>query len=468
MKKSIVLLLAAMCFVACNQNSKADEQSQENKLPIVYFTQEISPEALVRIYEALDVTLPDSARVAVKISTGEKGGHNFLQPALIKDLVQMLNGTIVECNTAYAGKRNTIEDHLQTARDHGFFDIANVDIMDAEGEVKLAVKDTTHIKYNLVGKNLLNYNFMVNLAHFKGHAMGGFGGVLKNQSIGNASANGKAYIHTAGKTAKAEEIWQNIAEQDLFLESMAAAAQSVHDHFAGRIVYINVMNNLSVDCDCSAHPADPEMQNIGILASLDPVALDQACLDLVFNYTPTEGDDNAALIERITSRHGIHTVEHAAAIGLGSREYNLVSIDGKDLLAQLDTAKCSCIVRNKGVTTQYTQRGVRDLYELVTMQPTALRGAAMADKIIGKGAAALMINGGVKRVATHVITTPALEMLKYAGVEVLFEEEIPFIENRNKTGQCPLDARLQDVATAEESLPVIEQFIKDLEAGKVF
>ncbi len=466
MKTFLLIAAAALTLTACNQQNKGQTTQDEGQKPKVYLTQEISPEALVKVYEALG--LPATGNVAVKISTGEKGGHNYLKPELIGKLVQGVNGTIVECNTAYAGKRSSTEDHLQTARDHGFFEIANVDIMDAEGEVKLPVKDTTHIKYNLVGKNILNYDFMINLAHFKGHAMGGFGGVLKNQSIGNASANGKTYIHSAGKTAKVEEIWQNIAPQDLFLESMAAAAQSIHDHFAGRILYINVMNNLSVDCDCNSHPADPEMANIGILASLDPVALDQACLDLVFNYTPSEGDDNAALIERITSRHGIHTVEHAAAIGLGSREYELVSIDGADLLAQLDTAKCSCIVRNKGITTQYTQRGVRDLYELVTTQPATLRGAHVADKIIGKGAAALMVNGGVKRATTHVITTPALKMLQEAGVEVSYEEEIPFVENRNKTGQCPLDERLQATDSAHLCMPIIEQFIIDLNNNNVF
>ncbi len=297
--------------------------------------------------------------------------------------------------------------------------------------------------------------------------MGGFGGVLKNQSIGNASAAGKTYIHSAGKTSNVEEIWQSVAEQDLFLESMAAAAQSIHDHFDGNIVYINVMNNLSVDCDCDSHPADPEMANIGILASLDPVALDQACLDLVFNYTPAEGDDNAALIERISSRHGTHTVDYAAKIGLGSKEYELVSIDGADMLAQLDAAQCSCVVRNKGITTHYTQRGVRDLYDMVTTQPTLLRGAHVADKIIGKGAAALMINGGVRRVATHTVTTPALAMLRAAGVEVLFENEIDQIENRQKTGQCPLEERLQDVDSAHLAMPVIEQFIKELDAGLI-
>ena len=298
-----------------------------DKKPTVYMTTDISPEGLVRVYEALGVQ--PEGRVAVKISTGEVGGKNFLQPELIKDLVQKVEGTLVECNTAYAGMRNTNESHLITFKIHGFSDIAPCDLMDEEGEMKIPVKDTTHIKYNLVGDHLDNYDFMINLAHFKGHAMGGFGGVLKNQSIGVASANGKAYIHTAGKTADKALIWEANKDvpQDHFIEAMAAAAQSVHDYFDGKILYINVMNNLSVDCDCNSHPADPEMRDVGILASTDPVALDQACVDLVFNYPSKDGDNAEALIERINSRHGVHILEHAAAIGLGSREYELVSID---------------------------------------------------------------------------------------------------------------------------------------------
>ncbi len=464
MKKITFFTAITLAFASCSTKATT-EVKQEPSTPKVYFTQEISPEALLKVYEALE--LPAQGKVAVKISTGEKGGHNYLKPELIGNLVKKVNGTIVECNTAYNGKRNTTEDHLQTARDHGFFDIANVDIMDAESEVKIPVQDTTHIKYNIVGKNMLNYDFMINLAHFKGHAMGGFGGVLKNQSIGNASANGKAYIHSGGKTEKVEEIWDNIAEQDIFLESMASAAQSVHEHFKGKILYINVMNNLSVDCDCDSHPADPEMQNIGILASLDPVALDQACLDLVFNHTPGEGDNNAPLIERINSRHGTHIVDYAQQIGLGSKKYELVSIDGADMLAQLDNAKCSLIVRNKGVTTQYNQHGVRDLYDLVTTQPSTLRGAHVADKIIGKGAATLMVNGEVKRAVTHTITSPALKMLQDAGIEVSYENEIPYVENKKKTGQCPLDERLQDVYSAQLAMPIISQFIQDLNDGKI-
>lgn len=291
----------------------------------VYMTRDITPESLVKIYEA--VGRKAHGKVAVKISTGEPGGHNYLKPELIKGLVQKVNGTIVECNTAYGGRRSNTEEHLKAAREHGFFDIADVDIMDGAGEIKLPVRDTTHIKYNLVGANLANYDFLINLAHFKGHAMAGLGGVLKNQSIGIASANGKAYIHTAGYTDKLKGMWSHTGDQDGFLESMAAAAQSVADHFGDNILYIDVMNNLSVDCDCDSHPHDPEMKDIGILASTDPVALDEACLELVYGVKPTEGNDNRPLIERIQSRHGNHTIDHAEKIGLGSKEYKIVMID---------------------------------------------------------------------------------------------------------------------------------------------
>ena len=325
MKKLLFVLLATVAIVSCGTtNKKAD-----NGLPKVYMTTDISPEGLVKVYDALGVK--PKGNVAVKISTGEPGGKNFLQPSLIKDLVQKLNGTIVECNVAYQGPRYTTEAHLQAAKDHGFLDIANVDIMDGPGEMKIPVKDTTHIKYNIVGTNLANYDYMINLAHFKGHGMGGFGGVLKNQSIGVASANGKAYIHTAGVIDTKERMWDRLftTEQDYFLESMAAAAQSVHDFFNNgkNIIYINVMNNLSVDCDCSSHPADPTMKDIGILASKDPVALDQACVELVFAVVPEEGNDSAPLIERIKSRHGTHIIDHAEKIGLGSKKYELVNID---------------------------------------------------------------------------------------------------------------------------------------------
>lgn len=292
----------------------------------VYMTREISPESLVRIYKALGRPA-DGHRVAVKISTGEAGNPNYLKPTLIRNLVDSVHGTIVECNTAYGGKRNTFEAHWQTVHEHGFDSIAPVDLMDEDGQMKIPVRDRRHIKYDIVGNHLPRYTYMINLAHFKGHPMGGYGGALKNASIGVASADGKAYIHCGGKHDKAEGIWQNIAEQDVFLESMAAAAQGVADYFGDNIVYINVMNNMSVDCDCVAHPADVEISDYGILASTDPVALDKACCDIIFNMTATDGNDNAPLKERISSRHGLHTIDHAAAIGLGNLEYEIVDLD---------------------------------------------------------------------------------------------------------------------------------------------
>lgn len=314
LRTAILAAAVAMTCIAAGARSK------------VYMTRDITPEALVKIYKALGRPA-DGHRVAVKISTGEAGNPNYLSPALIGALVDSVRGTIVECNTAYQGKRNTFEAHWQTVHEHGFDTIAPVDLMDEEGQMKIPVRDRRHIRYDIVGNHLPRYDYMVNLAHFKGHAMGGYGGVLKNASIGVASADGKAYIHSAGKTDSPEKVWQNIAEQDLFLESMAAAAQAVDDYFGDNIIYINVMNNMSVDCDCDAHPSDVLLKDYGILASTDPVALDKACVDIIFNMTPEAGNDNAPLIERINSRHGTHTIDHAAAIGLGSLEYEIVSID---------------------------------------------------------------------------------------------------------------------------------------------
>lgn len=283
----------------------------------VYFTKDISAEGLMKIYDALGVSL--HGKVAVKISTGEPGGHNFLNPALIQPLVSKLSGTIVECNTAYEGKRYHSEDHWQAIRDHGFLDIAPCDIMDESGEMALPVTNGKHLQVNYVGEHLKNYDSMLMLSHFKGHAMGGFGGALKNMSIGIASSHGKAHIHGAGD---AEKLWT--ADHDSFLESMAEADQSVMTYMGSKnIVYINVANKLSVDCDCDANPHDPEMADIGIFASLDPVAVDQACVDAVY-ASPDEG--KAALIERMESRNGIHTVETAAALNLGTREYEIVEL----------------------------------------------------------------------------------------------------------------------------------------------
>lgn len=309
------------CAQSASQ-TEADNSAAVSDSSVVYMTKEISPEALVKIYKALGREA--KGKVAVKISTGEPGGHNYLQPSLIADFVKLTDGTIVECNTAYAGRRFSTEDHRRAAEEHGFTAIAPVDIMDADGEVKLPVKDGKHLKYDIVGSHYPDYDFTVILSHFKGHAMGGFGGAVKNMSIGIASSNGKSYIHTGGKLETAEGIWSNTAEQDIFLESMAEAAKAIADHCGDNIIYINVANNLSVDCDCDSSPEDPTMKDIGILASLDPVALDKACTDLV-----RSSDDHGKvhLIERIDSRHGMHTLDYGEKIGLGSQKYKLVSLD---------------------------------------------------------------------------------------------------------------------------------------------
>ena len=291
----------------------------------VYFTKEITPESLVKIYKALGVEA--QGRVAVKISTGEGSNTNYLKPTLIRNLVDEVNGTIVECCTAYPGSRMDKQKHWQTIHEHGFDSIFAVDLMDEFGEIRIPVQDKKHLKYNIVGNHLPNYDFMINLAHFKGHAMGGFGGVMKNASIGVASTNGKANIHSAGITSDPKEMWNHIDDQDGFLESMAAAAQAVHNYFSGRVIYINVMNNLSVDCDCDGHPAKPELKDMGIMASLDPVAVDQACLDKVFNYKGKPGDDNKPLIERINRQHGTYITDYAEQIDLGSKKYVIVDLD---------------------------------------------------------------------------------------------------------------------------------------------
>ena len=298
-------------------------ETPDPNAPTVYFTSSITPEGLVKIYEALGV--PATGRVAVKISTGESSKSNQLSPALIKNLVQTVKGTLVECNTAYGGSRATTEDHLKVIEERGYNKIATVDIMDSEGTIDIPVADSKWIKYDRVGSHLQNYDFMINLAHFKGHAMGGFGGVLKNQSIGVASSAGKLYIHSAGRSTT-QWIDDN---QDGFLESMAAAAQAVHNYFkqeGKNIIYINVMNNMSVDCDCDGNPASPKLKDIGILASTDPVALDQACLDLVFNHADATGDDAKPLQERINRQHGTHITEYAQQIGLGTKKCNVVNI----------------------------------------------------------------------------------------------------------------------------------------------
>lgn len=299
--------------------SEATQQQPEaaQGTPVVYMTQEITPEGLMAVYQALQ--WEPQGRVAVKLSTGEPPASNYLRPELIAGLVQSLDGTIVECNTAYGGSRAETAMHYQVAEDHGFTAIADFQILDEEGSMTLPVQGGTRLSENYVGAAFEDYDSYLVLSHFKGHSMAGYGGAIKNISIGLGSSEGKAWIHSAGSSRT--NPWGG--DQDAFLESMAEAGKSVSDYLGDQIVYINVMNRLSVDCDCDGNPAEPDMHDIGILASTDPVALDQACIDLVYS-----AEDGQSLVNRIESRNGLHTLEHAQQIGLGSRSYELVSIDG--------------------------------------------------------------------------------------------------------------------------------------------
>ena len=288
----------------------------------VYFTKEITSEALIKIYEALGVEL--KGKVAIKLHSGEEGNQNYLRPDFMKDLVSKLNATVVECNTAYPGARTNNEDHKELLNKHGWSKYYDVDIMDSEGDITFEIPNGKVIKKNYVGKHITNYDSMLVLSHFKGHPMGGFGGALKQLSIGCASRRGKAYIHAAGTSEDAETLWDNLPEQDKFLESMADAASSVVNHFKNNIAFINVMKNMSVDCDCCAVAEDPCMEDIGILASLDPVAIDEACIDLV-KKSNDKGKEH--FLERVNSRHGTHTIDSAEELGVGSKEYELISID---------------------------------------------------------------------------------------------------------------------------------------------
>ena len=342
MKKLMILTVAAaMMLTACAQNKNAQQTGaveNNDSTPTVLLTREISPEALVKIYKALGVEA--TGRVAVKMSTGEGSNPNYLKPDLIKNLITEVDGTIVECNTAYGNapqdkqdERTTSENHWKVIERHGFKPMFKVDIMDEEGDMKIPVQDSTHLKYDIVGTHMANYDFMIALNHFKGHPMGGYGGALKNLSIGCGSQNGKAYIHSAGKMEVLDmrKLWtpEYIGNQDGFLESMAAAAQAVVDYFHAKngIIYISVMNNMSIDCDCVDHPEPVKLEDYGILASTDPVALDQACIDIINQQKVTATNDPTDLLNRIDKQHGVHTIEHAAKIGLGSREYKLVNID---------------------------------------------------------------------------------------------------------------------------------------------
>ena len=292
----------------------------------IYFTKEISPKAVVKLYDKLGKKL--EGNVAIKVHSGEEGNQNFLRPIFWQEIVEHVGGTVVECNTAYEGARNSSAKHVELIKKHGWNDFFKVDLMDKEGpDIEIPIKNGVHLKSDIMGKNFLNYDSMLVLAHFKGHPMGGYGGALKQLSIGCASSAGKVNIHSAGKYKLAEEqgvVWTDLPQQDAFLESMAEAASAVTDHFAGNIVYINVMANMSVDCDCCAVAEDPCLKDIGILASTDPVAIDRACIDLVMK----SGDVGVShFMERVTSRNGEHTIDRAAELGIGVKEYELIEVE---------------------------------------------------------------------------------------------------------------------------------------------
>ncbi|MCH5321475.1 MAG: DUF362 domain-containing protein [Eubacterium sp.] len=289
----------------------------------VYFTKELTPESALKMFKALKKDLP--GRVAVKVHSGEAGNQNYLHPEFMKPTVEYVNGTIVECNTAYDGERNSSDKHKKLLENHGWSKYFSVDLLDEEGpDLELEIPNGKVLKQNFVGKDLANYDSMLVLSHFKGHPMGGYGGAIKQLSIGCASSEGKAWIHSAGKLKDQSILWDNLPEQDAFLESMADAAKSVAEYFKGNIAYINIMCNMSVDCDCCAVAEDPCMKDIGILASLDPVAIDQACIDFVVN-SDDPGKDH--LLKRINSRHGTHTIDAAADLGFGTKEYELIEVE---------------------------------------------------------------------------------------------------------------------------------------------
>ena len=332
MKTTTSIVLALVCATAFAQDATTSATPKAKaaatpKPATVFFTHDISPEGLAKAYKALGRPL-EGRKVAVKISTGEAGNDHYLKPALIGPLVQSLNGDIVECNTAYGGSRQETPKHRQTIEEHGFNAIAKVVIMDEFDQLEIPTPEgSPHFKMDLIGAAFTNYTGFVILNHFKGHQMGGFGGALKNLAIGVASTSGKARIHSAGKTDKTPDCWRMLPPQKDFIESMAEAAGAVVNYMGDRAVYISVMNNLSIDCDCNGHPAKPEMADVGILASLDPVALDKACVDLVYASDPKT---SASLRERMETRLGPHILEHAESLGYGTTSYKLVSLDGNE------------------------------------------------------------------------------------------------------------------------------------------
>lgn len=322
--KRLIYLATALVAILSGGNAKAQQvaPTTSNSVATVYFIKEITPENLLKIYDALDRSA--TGKVCVKLSFGESGNPNHLAPGLIAPLVQGLNATLVECNTAYQSSRRHSSDHLKTAEEHGFTAIAPIDIMDNNGETALPVKGGKHLNLAYIGKNWLDYDFTIVLSHFKGHPSGGYGGALKNMAIGMQSSGGKAWVHTAGKNHDADNWWADRAAQNDFLESMAESSKAIIDHAGDHILYISVANNLSADCDCVAHPAPVQMADIGIFASLDPVALDRACVDAIHNSTD---HGKIHMEQRIAERNGTHLLDYAELLGLGTQKYVLITIE---------------------------------------------------------------------------------------------------------------------------------------------
>ena len=332
-KRKILLMIVALSVVFSTQACSSDnakktdtkasgQNTADGDKPNVYFTKEITPAALMKLYESLGS--PAHGKVGIKLHMGEPGGNHFLKPAFVKDFVSTVNGTFIDACTAYGGRRTNAADHLKVAEEHGFTAVGPVDILDADGEISLPIEGGKHLKEVLVGSHFTDYDYIVVLTHFKGHAMGGFGGSLKNISIGIASVAGKCLVHTAG--ASSTDAFQPGTKQEDFIEAMAESAKGMIEKFKGRILYVNVMNNLSVDCDCDSSPADPTMHDVGMLASFDPVALDKACVDLVY---ASEDHGKIHLIDRIESRKGTIILDHAEQLGIGTQKYELVSLDKK-------------------------------------------------------------------------------------------------------------------------------------------
>lgn len=324
MNKYLIYFATAFMAIVSPGNAKAQQvaPTASDSVATVYFIKEITPENILKIYDALDRRA--TGKVCVKLSFGESGNPNHLSPKLIAPLVQGLKATLVECNTAYKSSRRHSSDHLKTAEEHGFTAIAPIDIMDDDGETALPVIGGKHLNVAYIGKNWPDYDFTIVLSHFKGHPSGGFGGALKNMAIGMQSSNGKAWVHTAGKNHDAGNWWTDRAAQDDFLESMAESSKAIIDHAGDHILYISVANNLSVDCDCVAHPKPVEMADIGIFASLDPVALDRACVDAIHN-SPDHGKIH--MERRIAERNGTHLLDYAEELGLGTQKYVLITIE---------------------------------------------------------------------------------------------------------------------------------------------